>query len=277
MKKLGLVGLLGVTLLLGRCNGLEREVKQERTSPAVAAQKVIIPAQTITSQLAMDVYAGDLLARTVEKVGSTPGTVSIPKCVDRFFYLKDLNAGTAEQYKKELARLGIKRVRLPRETDSTSLKNYSNTGLLTNLTLLHLRRCDDPADLNLLANITSLTNLAMEDCDNLKDISPLAKLTNLTSLLLGNCDNLKDFTPLAKLTNLTFLFLEDAHNLTDLTPLAKLTNLSFLFLDDKNLTDLTPLSKLKKLTYLNLHSCDKLPASQIEQLKKQLPNCKIEK
>ena len=106
----------------------------------------------------------------------------------------------------------------------------------------------------------------------IKDISPLQNLTNLDYLELS-CNKIKDITTLQNLTNLTCLNLNDT-NSKDITPLQNLLKLTELNLRNNYIEDISPLQNLTKLIHLTI-SNNKIPKSQIEDLKKALPNCEI--
>ena len=113
---------------------------------------------------------------------------------------------------------------------------------------------------------------------------PQGELTNadiekVTSLFLNDTKitdaGLKD---VAKLQQLTTLFLHGT-KITDagLKEVAKLQKLEMLWLRDTKITDegLKDVAKLQKLTFLDL-SNTKITKADVAELKKAMPNCKIE-
>ena len=105
--------------------------------------------------------------------------------------------------------------------------------------------------------------------------SSIGKLTNLTwvSLWVNELTQLPN--SIGNLTNLTELDLQE-NKLTQLpVSFAKLTNLKELSLSSNKLTELPEcIGKLTNLRWLNL-SENQLKDSEIECIKKALPNCKI--
>jgi len=85
---------------------------------------------------------------------------------------------------------------------------------------------------------------------------------------------LTDVKGLENLTQLTFLNLS-ANRLTDVKGLEKLTQLTFLNLSANRLTELPSLEKLNRLKTLRLWNNSAIPKTQIDQLQKALPKCKI--
>jgi len=63
--------------------------------------------------------------------------------------------------------------------------------------------------------------------------------------------------------------------LTDVTGLENLTQLTFLNLSANRLTELPSLEKLNRLKTLRLWNNPAIPKTQIDQLQKALPKCKI--
>ena len=110
--------------------------------------------------------------------------------------------------------------------------------------------------------------------NEISDISQLKHLKKLEFLqLIGN--NISDITPLKGLTNLKTLLLI-GNNISDVTPLKGLTNLEKLELSPNEPMDISPLKILTKLKYLCLRGYYIFPKSEIEALRKALPNCEIE-
>jgi Leucine-rich repeat (LRR) protein len=107
----------------------------------------------------------------------------------------------------------------------------------------------------------------------LTDVKGLENLTQLTFLNLS-ANRLTDVTGLEKLTQLRALDL-DHNRLTDVKGLEKLTQLTFLNLSANRLTELPSLEKLNRLKTLRLWNNPAIPKTQIDQLQKALPKCKI--
>ena len=102
-----------------------------------------------------------------------------------------------------------------------------------------------------------------------------ADLEKVTRLHLADNQLTEMPKELEKLTQLKYLYIYD-NQLTDLKGLEKLTQLEELFLDGNQLSDLKGLEKLTQLKVLNLKGNPDLTKAQIDELKKALPNCKIE-
>jgi hypothetical protein len=81
----------------------------------------------------------------------------------------------------------------------------------------------------------------------------------------------------AKLTKLTRLYLNN-NQLTSLPPeIGKLTNLTELYLNNNQLTSLPPeIGKLTNLKDLTLWRNQLLPTSEIDKVKRLLPNCEVD-
>jgi serine/threonine protein kinase len=212
---------------------------------------------------------------------------------------------------KNLTDAGLAHLRNLTNLQSLNLRdceNLTDAGLahlrkFTNLQSLNLRVCGNITDAGLahLRNLTNLQSLDLGASIKLTDagLAHLRNLTNLQSLDLHMCIKLTDagLAHLRNLTNLQSLDLHMCRNLTDagLAHLRKLTNLQSLNLSMCiNITD-AGLAHLRNLTNLqslclplpvyanaptNLQSlmmrCKNLTESGIEELKKALPNVKIE-
>ena len=101
-----------------------------------------------------------------------------------------------------------------------------------------------------------------------------ADLKKVTLLFL-NDNQLTDVTGLQKLTQLIWLELNN-NQLTSVKGLGKLTQLTYLHLTGNQLTDVKGLEKLTKLKDLRLGFNPDLTKAQIAELKKALPNCRIQ-
>jgi len=108
---------------------------------------------------------------------------------------------------------------------------------------------------------------------SLTSVKVLENLTQLEELDLNN-NQLTDVKGLENLAQLKDL---DLHNnkLTSVKGLENLTKLDLLFLSDNQLTDVKGLENLTQLKVLTLQDNPDLTKSQIDELKKLLPNCDI--
>ena len=123
------------------------------------------------------------------------------------------------------------------------------------------------------ADLEKVRELYLVD-DQLTDVKGLEKLTKLTALSL-NHNQLTDVKGLEKLPQLKMLWLT-ANHLTDVKGLEKLTQLKCLYLNQNKLTDVKVLEKFTQLKFLILDGNPALTKVQIDELKKALPDCKIE-
>ena len=122
------------------------------------------------------------------------------------------------------------------------------------------------------ADLEKVTSLGLID-KQLNDMPKgLEKLTQLTTLHLDH-NQLTNVKGLENLTQMESLHL-GMNQLTDVKNLGKLPRLRILSLYNNQLTDLEGLEKLEKLERLNLEN-NQLTKTQVDQLQKALPNCKI--
>jgi len=120
-----------------------------------------------------------------------------------------------------------------------------------------------------------LEKVTMLDLDGnqLTSVKRLEKLTQLRFLFL-NDNQLTDVKVLEKLTQLTELRLR-GNQLSHVKGLEKLTELKVLWFNDNQLTNVKGLEKLTQLKSLFLKNNPALTKTQINELQKALPKCKI--
>jgi internalin A len=125
-----------------------------------------------------------------------------------------------------------------------------------------------------VAPVAALTELRSLRLDHTKitALPDLSALKNLSNLALRS-DDLTDLAHLPK--GLQTLVLTSNKRLKDLAPLASLTNLGSLDISDTAVTSLAPLASLKKLRSLQVSK--DLPASEVDTLKKALPDLRVER
>ena len=108
----------------------------------------------------------------------------------------------------------------------------------------------------------------------LKDISFLRGMPKLEVAILAMC-SFSDISPLADCPELEYLELQSTE-ISDLTPLAGLKKLRHLNIaNNLGITDLSPLYGLKDLKRLWIGSMTRLTNEQLDEIRRQLPNCDI--
>ncbi|MCR8629948.1 leucine-rich repeat domain-containing protein [Paenibacillus radicis (ex Xue et al. 2023)] len=180
------------------------------------------------------------------------------------------------------------------------LKDINPLRELTNLEELYLTRFAlmDAKNRNEFSDLTPLAKLSrlsvLEINSSIKDLTPLKELINLKKLSLfwneiSNISALQGLTQLTELnlsgnkindinalrglTNLTSLDLYN-NEISDISTLKGLTQLKILRLSSNKINDVSALQSLTNLTKLELTD-NKIRSSDLEALKKALPNCTI--
>ncbi|WDE07430.1 SIR2 family protein [Thalassomonas viridans] len=150
----------------------------------------------------------------------------------------------------------------------TEVNDLSPLAKLTRLQELYL----EEADIEKLEPLRRLTDLQVLELsyNEIDDLSPLAGLSQLEKLELSET-NIMDLTPLAQLGNLHVLDLDDTFA-ADLTPLAKLSQLQTLYICNTQVKSLSPLKQLKNLKKLFVRGCS---ITDLNEIKKALPGCRI--
>lgn len=112
---------------------------------------------------------------------------------------------------------------------------------------------------------------------NVSNIEQLSGLKNLNYLnldsTLDNNEKINDITMLKDMTSLTELYLNRS-NVKDISALSNAINIEKLDLFNNHVSDVSPIKKLIKLQSLWLYN-DPINSSDIQELNKELPNCKI--
>lgn len=154
-----------------------------------------------------------------------------------------------------------------------------------------------------ISEITFIKNLQILELLNVEEgysyvtgFNSISEMENLEELYIRGvhiksdfeniqyCQNLKklylDLTPISDIScieNLTYL--EEIYicnaNISDITPLSSLKHLKKVSIIETNISDLSPLECLDNLEYIYISCNSNIDENQIEQLKKQLPNCEI--
>lgn len=126
-------------------------------------------------------------------------------------------------------------------------------------------------DINGLEQLTELEYLNLQGCRVNYGISNLNSLNKLRSLNV-TANHVSNLKPFSNLKQLTYLNLTD-NKLRTIEGIEQLQNLEELYLTGNIITDVTPLYKLKKLKVLYLN---KIGDVKLNELKKALPDCKID-
>jgi hypothetical protein len=104
-------------------------------------------------------------------------------------------------------------------------------------------------------------------------LEPISKLLRAESLNFSK-NEISDIRPLENLHALVFLNLND-NVVSDLSPLSKLKDIKVLYLERNRITSVTALAGLEQLEMVNLGG-NPIPRSEVEALRKALPNCRID-
>lgn len=160
--------------------------------------------------------------------------------------------------------------------DCHQVTEVSSVAGLTNLMHLEINYGPELVDITPLAGLTRLKVLDLKNTQ-VEDLGPLAKLSSLEWLYLSNSKQVNDISPLRNLTNLRILSLDGCKGVRDITPLSKLTKLTILNLSGlEEVSDISALSNLTQLRNLYLRRCKKISRTQVRELRKSLPRCRIE-
>ena len=149
------------------------------------------------------------------------------------------------------------------------------------------------SDISVLSGLTNLEYLNL-DTNYITSISALSGMVNLKELWLGH-NNISDISAVSYLTELEILDLQEnriseinalsalnklerlelyGNEISDISALSALAGLEYLGLGNNRISDISPLTNLANLKTLVL-SGNPVSESQVEELKKALPNCDI--
>lgn len=217
------------------------------------------------------------------------------RMLKKFTNLKSLSLSGATypetnipQWKKFLVKLGVYDLNEDIALDLKPLKNHKN---LQSLTIAY-------TPVKSIKPISSLINLKYLRLDSISvsDLEPIEGLKNLQGLSISRI-LVTDLEPLKALTNLKSLWIEqyDLTNLEpikglkkleilqigltqapDLEPIRNLTNLKELWINDTQLNSLDIIKGLPNLQKLYIARNKGITDKQEEELKKVMPNLKIE-
>jgi hypothetical protein len=124
------------------------------------------------------------------------------------------------------------------------------------------------------ADFAEITKLNIDNT-HISNLEPIKRLKNLHELSAYN-NPISDIEPLRELVNLQKLILNSTQ-ITNLEPLSNLTNLKELYISKTPVSDLRPLRELTNLQKLFIQLCNNLPAQQVQELQKALPELKIQR
>lgn len=181
--------------------------------------------------------------------------------------------------------------------ESLYLTNNQIKDISTIAELLNLKRLDldnnSLTDISAIKGLTNLEVLSLND-NQLIDISVLKDLNGLKSLNL-HYNQISDIAPLKELTNLEYLHLDrnkidniemlkgmknlkalglSSNQISDIGVIEGLVDLTQLTIDKNQISDISSLLMLKSLSSLYLDT-NPIDTTQIEKLKKALPDCRI--
>ena len=181
--------------------------------------------------------------------------------------------------------------------ESLYLTNNQIKDISTIAELLNLKRLDldnnSLTDISAIKGLTNLEVLSLND-NQLIDISVLKDLNGLKSLNL-HYNQISDIAPLKELTNLEYLYLDrnkidniemlkgmknlkalglSSNQISDIGVIEGLVDLTQLTINKNQISDISSLLMLKSLSSLYLDT-NPIDTTQIEKLKKALPDCRI--
>ncbi len=154
---------------------------------------------------------------------------------------------------------------------NSNVRDISDVAHFRNLTKFYL--CETKvSDISALKDLVKLEYLYLYN-NRIEDISALRNLKNLTQLEIG-ANNISDISVLGNLTNLTELGMY-CSKVKDIGVLRKLTKLTRLAMATDSLTDVSVICSLKNLEKLTISGFRSPSNSDIRQIRKALPNCRI--
>ena len=195
--------------------------------------------------------------------------------------LTELEALTLKSYEKVENLSFFKDLVNLQSLDLSGSMNINDLSLLTNLKKLrHLSLSNygkiTITGFSVIERLSDLETLTLENYEKTEVLSFLTKGANLQSLDLLYCQDINDLSLLTNLKKLRHLKLSNCRNIADISTLEELTELEELTLEScKKIEDISVLEKLSGLKELNLNFCNKLVFSQIDSLRKTLPECTI--
>ena len=119
----------------------------------------------------------------------------------------------------------------------------------------------------------NLEELYIKGVDIKSDFKNIQYCQNLKKLYL-DLTPIDDISCINNLTHLEEIYICNA-NISDITSLTSLKSLKKVSIIETNISDLSPLECLENPEYIYISCNTNINENQIEQLKKQFPNCEI--
>lgn len=119
----------------------------------------------------------------------------------------------------------------------------------------------------------NLEELYIKGFDVKSDFKNIQYCQNLKKLYL-DLTPIDDISCIKNLTHLEEIYICNA-NISDITSLTSLKSLKKVSIIETNISDLSPLECLEDPEYIYISCNPNINENQIEQLKKQFPNCEI--
>jgi hypothetical protein len=253
--RIGIIAFISMLTFCAGCKGTESQENHGMT----------FGPWSVSSELPMTVWIKKIAEGDWDDwdpVGTTPGTIDIPACMDRTFWL-DVHFGRApESYVRELNRLGVKRVHLPdNTTDKSVMILCDGCPQLESLDLTYTKKLTNKAMAS-IGRLKQLRVLHIRNTPSITDegVGELSGLSHLESLKLDGCKKLTDASApaIAQLKNLRILDLSSTQvSDVGITQLSALPKLEVLTLFQVGLTDegVSAIAKLRNLRVLTLGGC----------------------
>ncbi len=123
----------------------------------------------------------------------------------------------------------------------------------------------------LSASNKKITTLYFEN-EYLDNLNFIEFNTSIEELYLHN-NNITDMNVLSKFSSLKYLDVRN-NNISNLRGIEKLSNLEYLYITNNEIHDFSPLYSLRKLLVLKVP--ENIDKSQVDELRKNIPNCTIQ-
>lgn len=159
-------------------------------------------------------------------------------------------------------------------TDGVDISEITSIKKLQNLELLNAEEgYSYVTGFDSISEMESLEELYVKGVHIKSDFENIQYCQNLKKLYL-DLTPINDISCIENLTCLEEIYICNS-SISDITPLSALKNLKKVSIIETNISDLSPLEHLDNLEYIYISCNANIDENQIEQLKKQLPNCEI--